>query len=88
MYNGDKARKDMLINYGFRLPAARDNRPLMFHELESKIHQAVYVSATPAEYERELAGGEVVEQIVVFSKNSVDLSGSISAADDVSIPRR
>ena len=64
MYNGDKARKDMLINYGFRLPAARDNRPLMFHEFESKIHQAVYVSATPAEYERELAGGEVVEQIV------------------------
>ena len=64
MYIGDKARKDMLINYVFRLPAARDNRPLMFHEFESKIHQAVYVSATPAEYERELAGGEVVEQIV------------------------
>ena len=64
MYNGDKSRKDMLINYGFRLPAARDNRPLQFHEFEAKVHQAVYVSATPAPYERELAGGEVVEQIV------------------------
>lgn len=64
MYNGDKSRKDMLINYGFRLPAARDNRPLQFHEFEAKVRQAVYVSATPAPYERELAGGEVVEQIV------------------------
>ena len=64
MYNGDKARKDMLIKYGFRLPAARDNRPLEFFEFNSKINQAIYMSATPADYEKKLAGGEVVEQIV------------------------
>ncbi|HAZ16518.1 MAG: UvrABC system protein B [Parcubacteria group bacterium GW2011_GWA2_43_13] len=51
MYHGDKSRKDMLINYGFRLPAARDNRPLTFKEFESKIHQTLYVSATPGPYE-------------------------------------
>lgn len=64
MYNGDKARKDMLIKYGFRLPAARDNRPLEFFEFNSKINQAIYMSATPADYEKKLTGGEVVEQIV------------------------
>ncbi len=64
MYNGDRSRKDMLVKYGFRLPAARDNRPLKFDEFNSKINQAIYVSATPAQYERELAGGHVVEQIV------------------------
>ena len=64
MYNGDRARKDMLVKYGFRLPAARDNRPLEFFEFNSKINQAVYVSATPAEYEKNLAHGAVVEQIV------------------------
>lgn len=50
--------KSMLVKYGFRLPAARDNRPLKFDEFNSKINQAVYVSATPAEYERKLAGEE------------------------------
>ena len=64
MYNGDKARKQMLVDYGFRLPSAFDNRPLKFDEFNRKINQAVYVSATPAEYERGLAGGRVVEQIV------------------------
>ncbi len=64
MYNGDKARKDMLVKYGFRLPAARDNRPLKFDEFNSRINQAIYMSATPAEYERRLSGGNVVEQIV------------------------
>lgn len=63
MYNGDKARKQMLVDYGFRLPSAFDNRPLKFEEFNKRIHQAVYVSATPAVYERELAGGRVVEQI-------------------------
>ena len=58
MYNGDTARKDMLVKYGFRLPAAYDNRPLQFHEFNERINQAIYVSATPAEYERELAGKE------------------------------
>ena len=64
MYNGDRARKQMLVDYGFRLPSAFDNRPLQFDEFNARINQAVYVSATPAEYERGLAEGEVVEQIV------------------------
>ena len=64
MYNGDKARKEMLIKYGFRLPAAADNRPLRFEEFSERIHQAIYCSATPAEYERTLAGRHIVEQIV------------------------
>ncbi len=64
MYNGDRARKQMLVDYGFRLPSAFDNRPLRFEEFNERVHQAVYVSATPAEYERERAGGSVVEQIV------------------------
>lgn len=65
MYNGDRARKDMLVKYGFRLPAAKDNRPLKFDEFNSKINQAIYCSATPAVYERELAGEyNIHEQIV------------------------
>ena len=65
MYNGDKARKDMLVKYGFRLPAARDNRPLTFPEFNDRINQAIYFSATPAEYERNLAGKDhIFEQIV------------------------
>ncbi len=63
MYNGDKARKQSLIDYGFRLPAARDNRPLTFNEFESKIGQVMYVSATPAQYELSHAG-QVVEQVI------------------------
>ncbi len=64
MYNGDQARKKMLVDYGFRLPSAYDNRPLKFDEFNQRLNQAIYVSATPAVYERELAGGQVVEQIV------------------------
>ena len=63
MYNGDRARKLSLVENGFRLPSALDNRPLMFSEFESKIHQAIYVSATPAEYELTKAGG-YIEQII------------------------
>ena len=63
MYNGDKARKLTLVEYGFRLPSAMDNRPLKFDEFEGKIHQTVFVSATPAAYEQEHAGA-VVEQLV------------------------
>ena len=63
MYNGDRARKESLVEYGFRLPSAFDNRPLTFPEFQSKIGQAVYVSATPAEFERERAG-QVVEQVI------------------------
>lgn len=64
MYNGDRARKDSLVNYGFRLPSAYDNRPLKFEEFEKKIHQVVFVSATPADYEKQHAKENVVEQII------------------------
>ena len=64
MYNGDKARKDSLVNYGFRLPSAYDNRPLKFTEFEEKINQVIFVSATPAEYEKEHSKDNVVEQII------------------------
>lgn len=63
MYNGDRARKTTLVEYGFRLPSALDNRPLKFEEFEAKMRQAVFVSATPANYEKEHAG-KVVEQVV------------------------
>ena len=64
MYNGDKARKDSLVTYGFRLPSAYDNRPLKFEEFEQRINQCVFVSATPAEYEKEHSGKNIVEQII------------------------
>ncbi len=63
MYRGDRARKESLVEYGFRLPSAFDNRPLKYEEFEQRIHQRVYVSATPGEYERERAG-QIVEQII------------------------
>ncbi len=63
MYNGDRSRKTTLVEYGFRLPSALDNRPLRFDEFEGKVRQAIFVSATPANYEREHAG-QVVEQLV------------------------
>ena len=64
MYNGDRARKQNLVDYGFRLPSALDNRPLKFSEFESKINQAIYVSATPGDYELELVNNKYVEQII------------------------
>ncbi len=64
MYNGDRMRKQTLVDYGFRLPSALDNRPLKFEEFEEKINQVVYVSATPGDYELEKTSGEVVEQII------------------------
>ena len=64
MYNGDKSRKDSLVNYGFRLPSAYDNRPLKFEEFEKRINQVVFVSATPADYENEHSKENVVEQII------------------------
>ena len=64
MYNGDRARKDSLVNYGFRLPSAYDNRPLKFEEFEERINQVVFVSATPADYEKEHSKDNVVEQII------------------------
>ncbi|MBR3302463.1 MAG: UvrB/UvrC motif-containing protein, partial [Firmicutes bacterium] len=64
MANGDRARKESLVEYGFRLPSALDNRPLRFDEFEGKVNQIVYVSATPAEYEKEKAGGISAEQVI------------------------
>ena len=64
MYGGDKARKDNLVTYGFRLPAARDNRPLKFDEFEAKTGQTIYVSATPDEYELERSEGIVIDQLI------------------------
>lgn len=63
MYRGDHARKESLVEYGFRLPSAYDNRPLKFEEFQKRINQAVYVSATPGDYERERAG-QIAEQII------------------------
>ena len=64
MYGGDKARKENLVNYGFRLPAAKDNRPLTFEEFESKIGQTIFLSATPADYELAKSEGIVVDQLI------------------------
>ncbi|WP_028319604.1 excinuclease ABC subunit UvrB [Desulfobulbus elongatus] len=64
MFNGDRSRKQTLVNYGFRLPSALDNRPLRFDEFERRIHQVVYVSATPGPYELKHAGDHVVEQLI------------------------
>ncbi len=64
MYNGDRARKQVLVDYGFRLPSALDNRPLKFDEFTKKINQAIFVSATPGDYELELVDNKVTEQII------------------------
>ena len=64
MYNGDRARKETLVNYGFRLPSALDNRPMRFEEFEKMINQAIFVSATPGNYELEQTKGEIIEQII------------------------
>ncbi len=64
MYNGDQARKSVLVDYGFRLPSAKDNRPLKFGEFESKLNQVIYVSATPGDYELEKVDNKVIEQII------------------------
>ena len=64
MYNGDRMRKTTLVDYGFRLPSALDNRPLKFDEFESKINQAIYVSATPGDYELELVDNKTIDQII------------------------
>ncbi len=64
MYNGDRSRKEVLVNFGFRLPSALDNRPLKFEEFEGMVNQAVYVSATPGDYELIKSGGSFVEQVI------------------------
>lgn len=64
MYRGDRSRKETLVEYGFRLPSALDNRPLMFEEFEQRVNQVIYVSATPGEYEMKKSKGRVIEQII------------------------
>ena len=73
MYRGDRSRKETLVEYGFRLPSALDNRPLCFEEFEEKINQVIYVSATPGDYELEKVGGEIVEQVIPVSYTHLTL---------------
>ncbi|HEX6721515.1 MAG TPA: excinuclease ABC subunit UvrB [Burkholderiaceae bacterium] len=85
MYNGDRARKEVLVEYGFRLPSALDNRPLKFAEFERKMRQAMFVSATPADYERQHAG-QVVEQLVRptgLVDPAVEVRSAATQVDDV-----
>jgi len=85
MYLGDRSRKETLVEYGFRLPSALDNRPLKFAEFERKMHQAVFVSATPADYERQHAG-QVVEQLVRptgLIDPAVEVRSAATQVDDV-----
>lgn len=85
MYNGDRSRKQTLVDYGFRLPSALDNRPLKFAEFEHKMRQCVFVSATPADYEKQHAG-QVVEQVVRptgLVDPEVEVRPAISQVDDV-----
>ena len=86
MYNGDRARKQTLVDYGFRLPSALDNRPLKFEEFESKINQVIYVSATPGDYELEKVNNEVVEQIIRptgLLDPTIEIKSSTTQIDDI-----
>jgi len=86
MYGGDRSRKLILVDYGFRLPSALDNRPLNFHEFESLLNQTVYVSATPDDYELEKTGGVVVEQVVRptgLLDPPIDIRPSVNQIDDL-----
>ncbi len=85
MYNGDRSRKTTLVDYGFRLPSALDNRPLKLEEFETKMYQAIFVSATPAAYEKEHAG-QVVEQVVRptgLVDPQVEVRPAVNQVDDV-----
>jgi excinuclease ABC subunit B len=86
MYGGDRSRKLILVDYGFRLPSALDNRPLNFHEFESLINQTIYVSATPDDYELQKCGGIVVEQVVRptgLLDPPIEIRPSVNQIDDL-----
>lgn len=86
MYNGDHSRKKTLVEYGFRLPSALDNRPLRFDEFRQRINQVVYVSATPADYEIEQAGGKIVEQVIRptgLMDPRIEVRPAVSQVDDL-----
>ncbi len=86
MYGGDRSRKEVLVEHGFRLPSALDNRPLKFDEFESMLNQAIFVSATPAEYELEKSEGVVVEQIIRptgLLEPPIEVKSSLNQIDDL-----
>ncbi|MER3498333.1 MAG: excinuclease ABC subunit B [Chitinophagaceae bacterium] len=86
MYGGDRSRKLILVDYGFRLPSALDNRPLNFHEFENMLNQVIYVSATPDDYELEKTGGVVVEQVVRptgLLDPPIEIRPSVNQIDDL-----
>lgn len=86
MYGGDRSRKEVLVEHGFRLPAAMDNRPLKFEEFEAMQNQVIYVSATPADYELEKSGGEYIEQIIRptgLLDPEIDIRPSLNQIDDL-----
>ncbi len=86
MYKGDRSRKETLVEYGFRLPSALDNRPLKFEECIERFNQVIYVSATPADYETTQTGGEVVEQIVRptgLIDPVIDVHSALNQVDDL-----
>lgn len=85
MYNGDRARKSALVEFGFRLPSAFDNRPLKFEEFYARLHQVIYVSATPSEWEIREAGGDVVKQIIRptgLLDPVIDVRSALNQVDD------
>lgn len=86
MYNGDRARKQTLIDYGFRLPSALDNRPLKFEEFEKKINQVIYVSATPGDYELEKVNNKVIEQVIRptgLLDPTIEIKPTLGQIDDI-----
>ncbi len=86
MYNGDHSRKKTLVDYGFRLPSALDNRPLRFDEFRKRINQVIYVSATPADYETEQADGRIVEQVIRptgLMDPLIEVRPAVSQVDDL-----
>ncbi|HXX35725.1 MAG TPA: excinuclease ABC subunit UvrB [Thermodesulfobacteriota bacterium] len=86
MYRGDRSRKETLVEYGFRLPSALDNRPLMFEEFQERVYQAIYVSATPSEYEMKKGHGKIVEQIIRptgLSDPRLDVKPAKNQVDDL-----
>ena len=86
MYGGDRSRKLTLVDYGFRLPSALDNRPLNFHEFQAMLNQVIYVSATPGDYELEQTGGSVIEQVVRptgLLEPPIEIRPSVNQIDDL-----
>ena len=91
MYRGDRARKTTLVDHGFRLPSALDNRPLKFEEWEAHLNQTLYVSATPADYELKASGGEIVEQVIRptgLLDPVVEVRPAVAQVDDLSVEIR